>query len=97
MINPIAQAFFHDFLTFLLYNYFIEMKALSRFRQIIVICPAKLSLWNDSIVIKIVDHNQEQAPNQLSTLVVDEELAKHLIMSMKLNVVLLRYWFLCYL
>ena len=47
------------------------MKALSQFRQIIITNPAKLSLRNDSIVIKTVDDNQEQALNQLSTLVVD--------------------------
>ena len=46
------------------------MKALPQFRQIIIISPARLSLRNDSIVIKIVDHNQEQALKQLSTLVV---------------------------
>ena len=37
------------------------MKALSQFSQIIITSPAKLSLRNDSIVIKIVDYNQEQA------------------------------------
>ena len=73
------------------------MKALSRFRQIIITNPAKLSLWNDSIVIKIVDADQEQALSQLSTLVVDEEPVNHLTVSMKLNVILLQYWSPCYL
>ena len=47
------------------------MKALSQFRQIMITSPAKLSLRNSSLVIKIVDHNQEQALNQPSMLVVD--------------------------
>ena len=49
------------------------MKALSRFRQIIITSPAKLSLRNDSIVIKTVDTDQEQALSQLSTLLVDTD------------------------
>ena len=67
------------------------MKSLSLFRQIIIISHARLSLRNDSVVIKTVDNNQEQVSNQLSTLVVVEELAKHLTTSMKLNVLLLHY------
>ena len=67
------------------------MKALLQFRQIIITSPAKLSLRNSSLVIKTVGHNQEQALSQLSTLVVDEELAKHLTTSMKSNLVLLQY------
>ena len=67
------------------------MKSLSLFRQIIIISHARLSLRNDSVVIKTVDNNQEQVSNQLSTLVVVEELAKHLTTSMKLNLVLLQY------
>ena len=92
MINPIVQAFFEIFLDFrLIIKSERGMKVLSPFRQIIITSPAKLSLRNDSVVIKIVDHSQEQSLNQLSTLVVDEELVKHLTTSVKLNVVLLQY------
>ena len=44
---------------------------MSQFRQIMITSPAKLSLKNDSLVIKTVDGNQEQALSQLSTLLVD--------------------------
>lgn len=49
------------------------MKVLSQFRQIIITSPAKLSLKNDSLAIKTVDADQEQALNQLSTLLVDTD------------------------